>query len=105
MGTQDLGIDPSEVGALAPAEVKKKQSKDTCSNCGSDLQGAFCHQCGQPTRHFIRFFPVVVREIAEDTLGVDGRFWRTFVALLFRPGRLTLDYLNGKRVFLSLIHI
>lgn len=74
---------------------------EACTNCEADLRGAFCHACGQPTRHFIRFFPAVVREVAEDTLGVDGRFWRTFVALLFRPGRLTLDYLNGKRVYYS----
>lgn len=102
MSDQDLAIDPSEVGALASADQKaKKSSRDICSNCDSPLQGAFCHQCGQPTRHFIRFFPVVVREIAEDTLGVDGRFWRTFIALLFRPGRLTNDYLNGKRIYYS----
>jgi hypothetical protein len=35
---------------------------------------------------------------AGDLLGsLDSRLWRTLALLVFRPGRLTLDYLQGRR--------
>lgn len=69
-----------------------------CANCGADMLGTYCSRCGQPTRHFIKFFPSVVREIVEDTLDIDGRFGRTIWTIMFRPGRATKDFLSGKRV-------
>jgi len=81
--------------------VPATAGEEHCDNCGAPLQGSYCHHCGQPTRHFMRFFPAVVRDIAADSLGIDGRFWRTLKALMFRPGRLTIDYLYGRRVHYS----
>jgi hypothetical protein len=68
-----------------------------CLNCGTVLQGPFCHYCGQPDRNFMRFFPVLLRELLEDFLDFDSRFMRTIKPLLFRPGKLTRDYLDGRR--------
>jgi len=68
-----------------------------CLNCGTPLQGPFCHYCGQPDRNFLRFFPVLLRELMEDFLDLDSRFVRTLKPLLFHPGRLTRDYLQGRR--------
>ncbi|HEX6164000.1 MAG TPA: DUF3667 domain-containing protein [Vicinamibacterales bacterium] len=67
-----------------------------CLNCGEPLHGAFCAACGQ------RAVPAdpTVKEIAGDAWhelsGYDGRIAGTFRALL-RPGRLTLEYLQGRR--------
>jgi hypothetical protein len=68
-----------------------------CLNCGTVLQGPFCHFCGQPDKNFLRFFPVLLRELLEDFLDFDSRFVRTMKPLLFRPGKLTRDYLDGRR--------
>lgn len=68
-----------------------------CLNCGTPLQGPFCHYCGQPDKRLIRFFPVLIREFFEDFLELDSRFTRTMKPLLFQPGRLTRDYLDGRR--------
>jgi len=68
-----------------------------CLNCGTVLQGPFCHYCGQPDRNFLRFFPVLLRELMEDFLDFDSRFIRTMKPLLFKPGKLTRDYLDGRR--------
>lgn len=68
-----------------------------CLNCGTPLQGPFCHFCGQPDRNFLRFFPALMREFLSDFLDLDSRFLRTLKPLLFRPGRLTRDYLDGRR--------
>jgi drug/metabolite transporter superfamily protein YnfA len=68
-----------------------------CLNCGTVLQGPFCHYCGQPDKNFMRFFPVLLRELLEDFLDFDSRFMRTMKPLLFKPGKLTRDYLDGRR--------
>jgi hypothetical protein len=68
-----------------------------CLNCGTELQGPFCHYCGQPDKNFLRFFPVLLRELMEDFLDFDSRFMRTMKPLLFKPGKLTRDYLDGRR--------
>ena len=68
-----------------------------CLNCGTFLQGPFCHYCGQPDKNLLRFFPVLVRELMEDFFDFDSRFMRTMKPLLFKPGKLTRDYLDGRR--------
>ena len=68
-----------------------------CLNCGTELQGPFCHYCGQPDKNLMRFFPVLIREFFEDFLELDSRFTRTIRPLLFHPGRLSRDYLDGRR--------
>ncbi|MEJ2382912.1 MAG: DUF3667 domain-containing protein [Xanthomonadales bacterium] len=68
-----------------------------CLNCGTALQGPFCHFCGQPDKNLMRFFPALLRELLEDFMDFDSRFMRTLKPLLFRPGKLTRDYLDGRR--------
>jgi len=68
-----------------------------CLNCGTELRGPFCYYCGQPDKNFIRFFPVLVRDLVTDLLDLDSRFFRTLKPLLLHPGKLTRDYLNGQR--------
>ena len=70
---------------------------DQCLNCGTGLQGPFCHYCGQPDKNFMRFFPVLVRDLITDLLDLDSRFIRTLRPLLLQPGKLTRDFLDGQR--------
>ena len=83
---QKLTIDASRLAGSA-----------LCLNCGTALQGPFCHYCGQPDKNLIRFFPALLREMLEDFVDFDSRFMRTIKPLLFRPGKLTRDYLDGLR--------
>lgn len=77
--------------------AKKLAGSSFCLNCGTPLKGPFCHYCGQPDRNFMRFFPVLLRDLMEDLLDLDSRFMRTIKPLLFKPGRLTRDYMEGRR--------
>jgi hypothetical protein len=77
--------------------AKKLAGSDNCLNCGTELKGPFCYFCGQPDRNFMRFFPVLLRDMLEDLLDLDSRFVRTMKPLLFKPGRLTRDYMEGRR--------
>jgi hypothetical protein len=88
--------------AIAPDQSltlgrKKLAGSAQCLNCGTDLKGPFCYFCGQPDRNFMRFFPALLRDLMEDLLDLDSRFIRTLKPLLFKPGRLTRDYMNGRR--------
>jgi len=70
-----------------------------CANCGAPLTGRYCSECGQrhhdqPIAHFWHF----VREAAEDLTHADSRLWQTVIALLFRPGFLTREFLEDRRV-------
>jgi hypothetical protein len=69
-----------------------------CLNCGTPLQGPFCHACGQPTKGMVRHLASVLGDILDTVFEYDSRIWRTLVLLYFRPGRITQDYLVGRRV-------
>ncbi|HST08378.1 MAG TPA: DUF3667 domain-containing protein [Gemmatimonadaceae bacterium] len=73
-------------------------ARAACLNCGEPLAGAFCSSCGQRD---IPPYPST-RELAIDAIsefsGWDGRLAATFRALVRRPGLLTLEFLEGRRV-------
>lgn len=86
-------------------EGSQHQTSRRCLNCSEDLAGAFCAACGQ------RSAPAnpTVAELAGDAWhelsGYDGRIAATFRHLL-SPGRLTIDYLQGRRArYLSPIRL
>ena len=68
-----------------------------CQNCGTALQGHYCHQCGQHDLDLHRSFRHVFLEALENFLHFDAKFFRNIVTLLFRPGRLSADFNAGRR--------
>ena len=98
-----MGSNPEDNALLPVADpkltlaAKKLAGSAQCLNCGTELKGPFCYYCGQPDRNFMRFFPALLRDLMEDLLDLDSRFMRTLKPLLFKPGRLTKDYMNGRR--------
>jgi hypothetical protein len=67
-----------------------------CSNCGAELNGAYCANCGQPA-HIHRTLGHMVEEFLHGIIHFDTRAWRTLPLLIFRPGTLTREYIHGKR--------
>ena len=68
-----------------------------CENCGSVLQGSYCHVCGQHAHSPLHNFAHAVEEVFESFWHLDGRIFRT-VRDLFVPGRVAAGYLSGHRV-------
>ncbi len=68
-----------------------------CLNCGTRLRGQYCGLCGQRARSRLISLWQLISEAFGDLLEIDSRIWRTLIPLLARPGRLTRDYLEGKR--------
>ena len=77
--------------------ARKLAGSSNCLNCSTELKGPFCYYCGQPDRNFLRFFPALLRDLMEDLLDLDSRFMRTIKPLMFKPGKLTRDYMDGRR--------
>lgn len=70
-----------------------------CPNCYAQrAAGArYCHRCGQPGWDRTPTVRQVVREYGAQYVGAEGALWRTLGLLLLRPGRLTVEYLHGRR--------
>ena len=94
---EPLPAPPGKFGKSLTIPPRRLSGSARCLNCGTPLEGPFCYYCGQPDKNFMRFFPVLLREFMEDFLEFDSRFMRTMKPLLFIPGKLTRDYLDGKR--------
>jgi len=69
-----------------------------CENCFySPVTMAYCPRCGQHNVETRQSFGHLVAHFAEDFTHYDSGFWKTIKYLLFRPAKLTKEYLEGKR--------
>ena len=68
-----------------------------CLNCGETLLGEFCWRCGQEAADFHRPLRSLAADFLDNVLSLDTRLLRTIRPLLFEPGRLTREYLAGRR--------
>ena len=71
---------------------------DICVNCGAQLTGPFCANCGQ--KRFVesdRKLGHLLHHLLESATDLDSRAWRTLRALLFQPGLLSREYFEGRR--------
>lgn len=75
----------------------KTRKDKTCLNCGQQVEDRFCSHCGQENTEPKQPFHYLFTHFIEDFTHYDGQFWKTIKNLLFRPGRLTAIYLEGKR--------
>ena len=69
-----------------------------CANCGAAVLDKFCGRCGQRLEHEIHSVWHFTQEATEDLTHADSRLWGTLFALLFKPGFLTREFLDGRRV-------
>ena len=87
-----------------PSRRRFGRAKDTgpplthCENCGAELQGHWCGQCGQPAIEYRRSFRHVVADLLNEFLNWDSKFFTTIALLILKPWRLTNEFLAGKRV-------
>ncbi len=76
----------------------KIRSEKNCLNCGQVVEHRFCGFCGQENTEPKQRFGDLVYHFFEDLTHYEGKFWKTIRLLLFKPGRLTNVFLEGKRV-------
>jgi hypothetical protein len=70
----------------------------TCKNCGADAQGNYCQQCGQATHLHVPSAREFLHEFVSHYVALEGKLWKTLALLLVKPGVLTREYIEGRRV-------
>lgn len=75
---------------------QKKDSK-ACLNCGTRVTKNFCPFCGQEKEKEKHTFYSLFSHFISDLVHYDSSFWRTARYLFLSPGKLSVEYIAGKR--------
>lgn len=77
---------------------KQRRKSSECPNCGNLLRhdDEFCSRCGQENHELRVPIRHLLFEFVESITHFDGKLWATLRAMLV-PGRITEEYLAGKR--------
>ncbi len=73
------------------------QDTVTCKNCDTQFKGYYCPRCGQSVSELNRPFSFVIYDFMGNLFAFDSRILRTLWSILASPGKLTQEFLNGKR--------
>lgn len=79
------------------SQFNTSDAAQLCRNCGTTLSGQYCGNCGQRAVSRLISIWELVRDAFGDLFELDSRIWRTLIPLIAKPGRLTRDYLEGRR--------
>lgn len=79
-------------------EAVVHQQPTHCLNCGAAVHATYCQHCGQDTHAHVPGVGEYIHEFVGHYIALESKLWKTLVLLLFKPGRLTRDYIDGKRV-------
>lgn len=79
-------------------DLQVQHAATYCPNCGAQLSGNFCQGCGQAAHLHVPSAREFLHEFIAHYVALEGKLWKSMALLLFRPGRLTRDYIEGKRV-------
>ncbi len=74
-----------------------ERNEKICLNCGSQLRGRFCHQCGQENLEPKESIGHLFSHFFNDITHFDGKFFTTLKDLLIKPGFLSQEYISGRR--------
>jgi hypothetical protein len=77
-------------------EARGYTQESACLNCGTPLVGPHCHACGQ-RGHVHRTVGAFFHDLLHGVLHFEGKTWRTLPLLVWMPGKLTREYIDGKR--------
>ncbi len=78
------------------SHTKERKDKN-CLNCGAEVQGRYCHICGQENLETNESFWGLITHFVYDITHFDGKFFTTLKYLLLRPGFLSKEFQRGKR--------
>ena len=66
-------------------------------NCGTEVVGRYCHQCGQENLETKESFWHLITHFFYDFTHFDGKFFSTLKYLVIKPGFVSAEYMKGKR--------
>ena len=87
-------------GLITKGRYELKFRGVECLNCGHplDISDKYCPNCSQANSTKKLTLKDFFDEFFSSLINYDSKLLTTLYALLLRPGRITKDYVNGKRV-------
>ncbi|PHR93195.1 MAG: hypothetical protein COA69_04390 [Robiginitomaculum sp.] len=100
-----MSIDSTENEALLIAATGDIISKpapeanrfDNCLSCGFETANNYCPNCGQRNDDLRRSLWSMGTDILGGFLSFESRMWKTWAALIFKPGKVAREYADGAR--------
>lgn len=77
-------------------EADGHSNESVCLNCTATLAGSHCHECGQAA-HVHKTLAAFFHDLLHGVFHFEGKIWRTLPLLAWQPGRLTREYIDGRR--------
>lgn len=79
--------------------MKRNRKLNHCLNCGEDFQNNenYCPTCGQENKDKRVSLGLFISDFISNYLNFDTTFFKTIPVFLFKPGKLTNEYNEGRR--------
>lgn len=74
-----------------------QHATSVCKNCRAATDGNYCHHCGQATHLHVPSAREFLHEFIAHYVALEGTLWKSLGGLLFKPGFLTCEYIEGRR--------
>lgn len=84
-------------GAAGAEQAGKPAGNKKCLNCGAELKGVYCHECGQKDLPKRQTTLELLSNFVSSFSNYEGKFFLTVKYLILRPGFLAQDYNAGHR--------
>ena len=75
----------------------KERKEKNCLNCNAEVEGRFCHSCGQENIELKESVWDIIAHFFQDITHFDGKFFSSLKYLVTRPGFLSTEYMIGRR--------
>jgi len=90
-------VDIEQIELLDADDIPNVNQSVTCFSCEAAMVGLYCKECGQKNDDFRRSIFSLLKEFIGSITAIEGRIWRTWGALLFKPGKVAREFADGKR--------
>jgi len=78
--------------------IPNENQTHICMSCEQAFTGIYCKHCGQKNDNYRRSLFSLLVELGATLTALEGRIWRTWGALLFKPGKVAREFADGARM-------
>ena len=89
--------DLADTALLDEDTIPNDNQTHHCLSCDEAFTGVYCKNCGQKNDNYRRSLTSLLIELGATLTALEGRIWRTWGALLFKPGKVAREYADGAR--------